>query len=596
LSTGDRNLRTFVSAAGDQSQFVNYAHELAHSWGMLDLYGTPPCIGAGLTLASCTIGSDNQLNRYYFDPLHRRDFGWYASGDTLDRDVLATPNGSALLAPASATMTRPTGAVRALFLRRGEDHYVFEQRRRDGAWDNEVAVEGAIAWFMRRGADGLPQPPKYWYGDVHPDFIYPVAPDACHIDEVSGRGPVEAIAPGTYLLRSSKTAWNVRVTVSARNAQGLIPIAWQTVPNVDDGRCQPYKAQSASQVVSRVSDAIDVPRSRFNTNQSRSSAYTASTGWRTETPPAAGFQLGNVVTVSDGPNLVRAFASDHMGRLVVATRNNGTWSSWTALTSANEMPALAPVTAVSRGTGLLDVFWIGSNATLRSVAGSNGAFGGPFRVHGDDFYNNTVFTPGARITSISRNKHNIHVFSVAHWFGNPVLLDNEWRAHGNWRFSGVMSGGDIRTQHQIAAVARTRDRIDVITSNGDGNLRYGAREFSPDDLFDSGGYTDTVGSGMGLAAQSPLALASRVPHQIDAFGVDSQGRVVSAYLADWWPWSGPFPITGANVTRAQSPNTQLGAVARASNHLDVFVNGPDGNVASTWWHEGLGWSEFALPF
>lgn len=48
--------------------------------------------------------------------------------------------------------------------------------------------------------------------------------------------------------------------------------------------------------------------------------------------------------------------------------------------------------------------------------------------------------------------------------------------------------------------------------------------------------------------------------------------------------------------RVHRTHTEPARSRRSWDHLDVFVNGPDGNIASSWWHQGVGWSEFALPF
>lgn len=93
---------------GHNSAAVNFAHEIGHSFGAADIYGTPdrggfPCWSQGLTLMSCTgwDATDRQrLRTFALDPWHRMAFAWArprfasiaARSDTVLRPLLSGPD------------------------------------------------------------------------------------------------------------------------------------------------------------------------------------------------------------------------------------------------------------------------------------------------------------------------------------------------------------------------------------------------------------------------------------------------------------------------------------------------------------------------
>jgi hypothetical protein len=78
---------------------------------------------------------------------------------------------------------------------------------------------------------------------------------------------------------------------------------------------------------------------------------------------------------------------------------------------------------------------------------------------------------------------------------------------------------------------------------------------------------------------------ARVPEHLDVFSVGVDGRMTSAWWHDSTPWSGTFTIGGFFP-----PGAPVAAVARSQDHLDVFVIGNDGRMYTSWWHNGQNWS------
>ena len=51
----------------------------------------------------------------------------------------------------------------------------------------------------------------------------------------------------------------------------------------------------------------------------------------------------------------------------------------------------------------------------------------------------------------------------------------------------------------------------------------------------------------------------------------------------WGTW---FQVSGGRA----SSGSQVTAISRYSNHLDLFVVGTDNRIYSTWWHDPGGWA------
>lgn len=174
-----------VSAAlvSEQVEFASLAHEISHTLGTVDLYGTwnQECYSNGLTLMSCTITFEDDPASYYHDPWHRsRVLGWlsplqpgctaYAMGDESYRD------------PASGQRTLP--AVYRNPKNPDHEYYLFEYRKPNG-YDLGVADTGIVAWHISENADGSPyQGPNGDQPIGH--YIYALSPDTQNGQKVGG--------------------------------------------------------------------------------------------------------------------------------------------------------------------------------------------------------------------------------------------------------------------------------------------------------------------------------------------------------------------------------------------------------------------------
>lgn len=250
---------------------------------------------------------------------------------------------------------------------------------------------------------------------------------------------------------------------------------------------------------------------------------------------------------------------------------------------------------VSRSPNHLDVFWVGADGAIASqwwdaTAGASWGDHQPF----------TITSPGAAkvgssVTAVARYANHLDVF----WVGADGAVISQW-----WDAAPGLGWGD----HQpfaltppgvadptagIAAVARTRDHLDVFWVSPDGSILSQWWDAAP-----GAGWGDhnafAVASPGSAHPGSPVAVVARYPGHLDVFWVGPDGAVAST----WWdivPGAGwgdhsPFPISAPG---AADPTAGLAVVSRTRDHLDVFWVGPDGAIGSQWWDgaPGAGWGD-----
>jgi hypothetical protein len=89
-------------------------------------------------------------------------------------------------------------------------------------------------------------------------------------------------------------------------------------------------------------------------------------------------------------------------------------------------------------------------------------------------------------------------------------------------------------------------------------------------------------------ARSDVTAVARYPEHLDLFAHGSGGEIRSAYWDDAGGWS-PFFRIDEKFALARSA---VSAVARNPDHLDLFVTCSDGRVHSSYWDSATGWANF----
>lgn len=203
-----------VTLAGHNGPLSLYTHELAHLFGLGDIYSND-CLSQGLSLASCT---SPQL--VHLDPVQKLRLGWTTASATVEADKVRP--GLVSLRPASA-------GGRPLVIRRSpaSDEAFYIEHRRNGLHD-QVARDGIVVWFGRVNASGLVVEPQLGGGTSH--AVYSLGTLACVASPssaaVRGRGQ-SGWGPGHYRLAwSDGVDSGLLLSITAPSAAGDIVVSW----------------------------------------------------------------------------------------------------------------------------------------------------------------------------------------------------------------------------------------------------------------------------------------------------------------------------------------------------------------------------------
>lgn len=188
--------------------------------------------------------------------------------------------------------------------------------------------------------------------------------------------------------------------------------------------------------------------------------------------------------------------------------------------------------------------------------------------------------------AVSRHENRVDVL----WIDDKGAVQAIGWENGQWGDAETISyhaepGGSI------AAVARSKDQLDVFFTGKDGSVA--TASWSAQSR--SWGQPRLI-SGPGTAhPKSGIAVVSRLPEHLDVFWTAPDGSVRS----NWWNanlnqgyWNTPFQVAGPN---AAAPGSRIAAVARMRDHLDVFWIAPNGAISSNWWNAGLNSGRWNAP-
>jgi len=210
---------TGVTVIGHKSNVLNFAHELTHQLGPLDVYGTS-CLSFDLSLMSCTRESAVDPV-YYLDPWYRGKLGW------LHQDHQGASAGSVTLLSAS----HDGGGSRLALHRDGNDEELDFELREDDGYDANVRTPGVHAWYADTAQNGYPRAITGVTGTGVDQALFNLAPTGCYGDpnNVQSRGASGALTPGaSYRFRwadSSDTGWLVSIGPIKNHA---VTITWET--------------------------------------------------------------------------------------------------------------------------------------------------------------------------------------------------------------------------------------------------------------------------------------------------------------------------------------------------------------------------------
>jgi hypothetical protein len=270
----------------------------------------------------------------------------------------------------------------------------------------------------------------------------------------------------------------------------------------------------------------------------------------------------------------------------------GTWSQIPGL-EATGFEATAPLTVLSRGQNLLDVFFVGSDGNVHTAATDRrfdrfAPWQGWWQIPG---IGGVAGGSEGAVAAVSRDPNMLDVFVVggdggihtAAW--NFNIQDAQWL--GWWLIPGDVTFGQ---GSQITAVSRTSTSLDVFVVDADSGQIFTATWDQNVNDAQWTSWTSLLG-GIGIG---PLAAVSRDPGTLDVFVVGGDVSQ-SIWWATWDPnggWQGWNPIADGPPEPGPAsgdglPST-VAALSRSSDTLDVFVTGMAGGIYTTSWNSNDG--------
>lgn len=286
--------------------------------------------------------------------------------------------------------------------------------------------------------------------------------------------------------------------------------------------------------------------------------------------------LDAFATGLDGHVYAAGWAGSNVGSSDPEPKTN--WTGWSRIDGIQVTPC-APISAISRSEGKLDIFTVDIDGYVRTAAWEEG----DTEWRGWRSVLDMKTTLHAPVTVVSRAQDWMDIFLAdvngavftAAW--HPTFSDG-W--HGWWRIGDAV----VPPGAPIGGTARSPDNLDIFVVDNDGNVSSAAWE--PNAGWK--GWWNILG--LNTSPRTPVNAASRLPNILDIFTTDRDGNVVSAA---WQPtssdgWLGWWVIGENFSAKKQAPVT---AVSRSDGLLDIFaVNGDDGRVfTAAYATEWIGW-------
>ena len=338
----------------------------------------------------------------------------------------------------------------------------------------------------------------------------------------------------------------------------------------------PARARTPIDVVSRYPEHLDVFAAAAN-GRTMSNWWDASTGW------AGWFQVSGGIASPGGhgsPITAVTRYSGHLDLFTVGTDNrvyscwwdvSSGWSSWFQLGDLTCRPG-STVDVISRYNDHLDVFTTAADGRIMSTWwDARTGWASWFQVMGG------VAAPGATVTAIARYPFHLDLFTVG---TDNRVYSCWWDDRSGWH--GWFRPGDLvcRPDSAVNVVARHRDQLDLFTTSSDGRIMstwWNVR----------GGWGSWFQVSGGVAsAGSEVTAISRYSNHLDLFVVGTDNRIYSTWWHDPGGWAAWFNVS-AGVSQ---PGGQVAALSRYAEHIDLFTVGADRIAYSTWWDGATGWS------
>ena len=256
------------------------------------------------------------------------------------------------------------------------------------------------------------------------------------------------------------------------------------------------------------------------------------------------------------------------------------WRPWFQIHPQTKFAQESPLTAVARRSDHLDLFITGHDGAIWSSWWHDDAQGWRpwFRIHPQ-----TVFRQDRSVAAVARISEHMDLFRVGY---DGAVWSSWWHDDAKgWRpWFQIHPERVFPKEARVTALARRADHLDIFVVGHNGAVwsswwHDDAQSWRP--WFQI--HPETV-----FRYDQEIFPVSREPEHIDLFTIGHDGAVWSSWwhndAQSWRPWFQIHPETRFATT------ARVTAVSRRSDHLDLFVTGLDGAVWSSWWHDDAqGW-------
>jgi uncharacterized Rossmann fold enzyme len=268
------------------------------------------------------------------------------------------------------------------------------------------------------------------------------------------------------------------------------------------------------------------------------------------------------------------------------------WQPWFAIRPSTKAAPSAPVTALWRDQGHLDLFMTDRDGVVQSTwwdAGVSHGYRpeGWFPIHAE-----MKATPGAPVTAIWRTQSHLDLF-VTDRSGvvQSIFLDDDVRVPGYRPEGWFPLHPEMKAAPgaPVTALWRNPRHLDLFVTDVQGAVQstYLDDDARPPGYRPEGWFS--IHPEMKAAPGTAVTALWRNQSHLDLFVTDRSGVVQSTFLDDnarpaGYRPEGWFPIHAEMKT---APGTAVTALWRNQSHLDLFLTDHDGAVQSTFFDDSV---------
>lgn len=292
----------------------------------------------------------------------------------------------------------------------------------------------------------------------------------------------------------------------------------------------------------------------------------------------------HITAVSSSPETMEVFWVGTDGSIQLADWYEHPDFKWrvTEIAPAGSAHSYSPITAVSRKSGDINVFWVGPNNSVQSAKLVQPA--NPLQSSRWNVYEvapaNSV-SPGGSLAAVSRRSDTMEVF----WINPNGSIEDAYWYEGfdtNWQRLQIAPPGSTSNQSSIASISRKQDTMEVFWLGPNGSIEgaYWYEGFGPN------WQRLQITPADSTLVSTPLSVVSRNPSTMELFWVNLGGALQNAY------WYEGFGANWRRGSIAQGirviPTKGLATVSRKPDTMEIFWVGPDGSIQGAYWYEGFG--------